>query len=87
MRIRFPKLRNMTHALSLSVFIAFKGTKYYILFVTRQCFQMCHKNLVSSGYGKSEIFETFCQSKMCSIPFFHAYIYLDAGGGGTNQLA
>ena len=30
MRIHYPKLRSMTHALSLSVFIAFKGTKFYI---------------------------------------------------------
>ena len=26
MRICYPKSRNMTHALSLSVFVAFKGT-------------------------------------------------------------
>ena len=31
MRIRRPKLRTMTHALSLGVFIAFKGTNFYIL--------------------------------------------------------
>ena len=30
MRIHYPKLRNMTHALSLDVFIAFKGTNFYI---------------------------------------------------------
>ena len=28
MRIHYPKLRNMTHALLLSVFIAFKGTNF-----------------------------------------------------------
>ena len=33
MRIHYPKWRNMTHALSLSVFIAFKGTNFHILFV------------------------------------------------------
>ena len=32
MRIHYPKLRNMTHALSLSGFIAFKETNFYILF-------------------------------------------------------
>ena len=32
MRIQYPKLRGMTHALSLSVFIAFKGSYIYILF-------------------------------------------------------
>ena len=31
MRIRYPKLSNMTHALSLNVFIAFKGTNFSIL--------------------------------------------------------
>ena len=30
MRIHCPKLRNMAHALSYYVFIAFKGTKFYI---------------------------------------------------------
>ena len=30
MRIHDPKLRNMAQALSLSVFIAFKGTNFYI---------------------------------------------------------
>ena len=30
MRIQDPILRNMAHALSLSVFIAFKGTNFYI---------------------------------------------------------
>ena len=30
MRIHDPKLRNMAHALSLSVFIAFKGTNFYM---------------------------------------------------------
>ena len=34
MRIHYPKLRNMTHALSLSVFIAFKGTNFHILFAS-----------------------------------------------------
>ena len=33
MRIHDPKLRNMAHALSSSVFIGFKGTKFYILFL------------------------------------------------------
>ena len=32
MRIYYPKLCNMIHALSLSVFNAFKGTNFYILF-------------------------------------------------------
>ena len=32
MMIYYPKLRNMTHALSLSVSIAFKGANLYILF-------------------------------------------------------
>ena len=32
MRIHYPKLCNMTYALSLSVSIAFKGTNFYILF-------------------------------------------------------
>ena len=32
MMIHGPKLRNMAHALSLSVFIAFKGANFYILF-------------------------------------------------------
>ena len=32
MRIHYPILRNMTHALSFSVFIAFKGNNFYILF-------------------------------------------------------
>ena len=31
MRIHYPKLHNMTHALSLSVFIASKGFKFSIL--------------------------------------------------------
>ena len=31
MMIHYPKLHNMTHALSLSVSIAFKGTNFYIL--------------------------------------------------------
>ena len=31
MRNYNPKLRNMTHALSLRVFIAFKGTKFFII--------------------------------------------------------
>ena len=30
MRIHYPKLRNMTHAMSLSVFIAFKGSNFFI---------------------------------------------------------
>ena len=30
MRIYYPKLRNIAHALSLSIFIAFKGTNFYI---------------------------------------------------------
>ena len=30
MRIHDPELRNMAHALSLSIFIAFKGTNFYI---------------------------------------------------------
>ena len=34
MRIQYPKLRNMTHALSLSVSISFKGTNFYILSTT-----------------------------------------------------
>ena len=37
MRIHDPKLRNMTHPLSLSVFIAFTGTNFYILFSTTKC--------------------------------------------------
>ena len=32
MRIYYPKIRNLTQALSLSGFIAFKGTNFYILF-------------------------------------------------------
>ena len=32
MRIHYPKLRNMTHALSLSGFIASKGTYFIFLF-------------------------------------------------------
>ena len=32
MRINYPKMGNMTNALSLSVFIAFKGTKFLFLF-------------------------------------------------------
>ena len=32
MMIHYPKLRNMTHALSLSVSIAFKGTNFIFLF-------------------------------------------------------
>ena len=32
MGIHYPKLRNMTHTLTLSVFIAFKGTNFYVLF-------------------------------------------------------
>ena len=31
MRIQYPKLCNMTHTMSLSVFIAFKGANLYIL--------------------------------------------------------
>ena len=31
MRIHYPKLRRMTHFLSLSVFTAFKGTYFHIL--------------------------------------------------------
>ena len=31
MRVHYPKLRNMTHALSLSVIIAVKGTNVSIL--------------------------------------------------------
>ena len=30
MRIQDPKSRNMAHTMSLSVFIAFKGTDFYI---------------------------------------------------------
>ena len=30
MRIHNPKLRNMTHALSLSIFIAFKGSNFSV---------------------------------------------------------
>ena len=29
MRIHYPKLHNMTHTLSLSVFTAFKGTNFH----------------------------------------------------------
>ena len=32
MRIHYPKLRNMTKTLSLSVFIAFKGFNFSVLF-------------------------------------------------------
>ena len=32
-RIQYPKLRNMTHALSLRVFIAFKGTNRFIFYL------------------------------------------------------
>ena len=32
MRIHYPKLCNMTHTLSLSVVIAFKGTNFFIFF-------------------------------------------------------
>ena len=32
MRINYPKLRNMTRARSLSVFIAFKGTSFFIFY-------------------------------------------------------
>ena len=35
MRIRYPKLRNMTHTLPLRVFIAFKGTNLSFLFSTK----------------------------------------------------
>ena len=36
MRIHYPKLRNMTHALSLSVFIAFEGSNFSIfIFLNR----------------------------------------------------
>ena len=38
MRIHYPKLRNMTYALSLSVFIAFKGTNFYISFAIAATF-------------------------------------------------
>ena len=31
--VHYPKLRNITHTLSLGAFVAFKGTKFYILFV------------------------------------------------------
>ena len=34
LRVTDPKLRNMTHALSLIVFIAFKETNFYILFAS-----------------------------------------------------
>ena len=33
MRIHYPKLRNMTHALPLCVFIAFKGTNVSIFII------------------------------------------------------
>ena len=33
MKIHDPKLRNMAHALYLRVFIRFKGTNFYILFL------------------------------------------------------
>ena len=44
MRIRDPKLRNMSHTLSLSVFMASKGTYFYIficiiLFICHFCFE------------------------------------------------
>ena len=32
MRIHYLKLRNMTHTMSLSVFIVFKGTNFIFLF-------------------------------------------------------
>ena len=32
MRIHYLKLVNMTHSLSLCVFVAFKGTNFYTLF-------------------------------------------------------
>ena len=31
MRINYPKMRNMPHALSFRVFLAFKGTNFYML--------------------------------------------------------
>ena len=31
MKIYYPKSRNMAHALSLSIFIALKGTNFYIM--------------------------------------------------------
>ena len=34
MRIHYLKLSNMTHSLSLNVFIAFKGTNFYIFIGT-----------------------------------------------------
>ena len=36
MIIHYPKLRNKTHSLSLGVFIAFKGTNFYILSVNEK---------------------------------------------------
>ena len=42
MRIHYPKLCNMTHALSLCVLIGFKRTRFYILFaITVACVVPC----------------------------------------------
>ena len=44
MEIHYPKLRNMTHALSLSVFIASKGTNFYIFIPNGLNLRKKHKN-------------------------------------------
>ena len=44
MKIHYPKLRNMNNALSLSVFIAFKGTNKYIFYFV-QLLQMSLFNM------------------------------------------
>ena len=48
MRIHDPKLRNMVHALSLSVFFAFKGLELTFIFL----FSPVSRALFANGKGK-----------------------------------
>ena len=47
MRIHDPKLRNMAQTLSLSVFIAFKGTNFYTFFIFNG---KCNSEIIAACY-------------------------------------
>ena len=68
MRIRDPKLRNMAHALSLIVFIAFKGTNFYISIKTNINF----RGIISS----SEKYLFYCKYSICRRQMLKADIVM-----------
>ena len=41
----YPKLRNMTYALSLSIITALKGTNFYIIIFMKPCNLLLSENL------------------------------------------